>query len=110
MAPLGSDDFDAPTVYAAELQRYGGVWLGHALWYPSPDRGEEVQIGDVGFVKEGRFRRFFNVVTEDGFIDGKRPENFTPLKYTTALQDGRTMNTTPIVSKSVTIIEASADM
>lgn len=36
---------------------------GHALWEPSPGgRYPAVAVGDVGFVREGRFHRLFNVL------------------------------------------------
>ena len=37
--------------------------LGHALWDPSPGgRYPAVAVGDVGFIRDGRFHRFFNVL------------------------------------------------
>lgn len=37
--------------------------LGHALWEPSPGgRYSAVAVGDVGFIREGRFHRLFNVL------------------------------------------------
>lgn len=36
---------------------------GHALWEPSPRRGHNrVEIGDVGFIREGKFHRLFNAL------------------------------------------------
>jgi len=36
---------------------------GHALWEPSPPSlHSPVEIGDVGFVREGRFHRLFNAL------------------------------------------------
>jgi hypothetical protein len=37
---------------------------GHALWAPSPnpDRPRAVQVGDVGFVRQGKFHRLFNAL------------------------------------------------
>ena len=36
---------------------------GHALWSPGPiDPDTPVQIGDVGFVRRGRFFRLFNAL------------------------------------------------
>jgi len=36
---------------------------GHALWQPTPgEDGLAVEIGDVGFIREGRFHRLFNVL------------------------------------------------
>ena len=36
---------------------------GHALWDPSPLRlCSPVEVGDVGFIREGRFHRLFNAL------------------------------------------------
>ena len=36
---------------------------GHALWEPDPSSLHSgVEIGDVGFVREGRFHRLFNAL------------------------------------------------
>ncbi|KAI0280168.1 hypothetical protein BGY98DRAFT_347764 [Russula aff. rugulosa BPL654] len=36
---------------------------GHALWEPSPRYPDKpVQVGDVGFIREGKFRRLFNAL------------------------------------------------
>lgn len=37
--------------------------LGHALWYPEPHATGELQIGNVGFFREGAFIRLFNLDT-----------------------------------------------
>ena len=35
---------------------------GHALWDPSPGNlYPAVEVGDVGYIREGKFRRLFNV-------------------------------------------------
>ena len=37
--------------------------FGHALWEPSPRRSDSpVQIGDVGFIRRGKFHRLFNAL------------------------------------------------
>ena len=37
--------------------------LGHALWEPSSGgRYPTVAVGDVGFIRDGRFHRLFNVL------------------------------------------------
>jgi hypothetical protein len=40
---------------------------GHALWEPSPRNPDRpVQVGDVGFVRRGKFYRLFNaLISED---------------------------------------------
>ncbi len=37
--------------------------FGHALWEPNPGRlYSPVEVGDVGFIREGKFRRVFNAL------------------------------------------------
>ena len=37
--------------------------FGHALWEPSPGgRYTSVEIGDVGFIRQGYFHRLFNIL------------------------------------------------
>ena len=36
---------------------------GHALWQPSPSKpNNPVEIGDVGFIRNGKFHRLFNAL------------------------------------------------
>ena len=40
---------------------------GHALWDPSPQKpGMPVKVGDVGFIRKGRFHCLFNVLCPKG--------------------------------------------
>ncbi|KAH8998268.1 hypothetical protein EDB86DRAFT_2850011, partial [Lactarius hatsudake] len=36
--------------------------FGHALWEPDPGQYPTVQVGDVGFTRDGKFHRLFNVL------------------------------------------------
>ncbi|EKM58873.1 uncharacterized protein PHACADRAFT_248974 [Phanerochaete carnosa HHB-10118-sp] len=47
-------------IYSSSLET---LCLGHALWYPEPHVTGEVQIGDVGFIRDGAFVRLFNLDT-----------------------------------------------
>jgi hypothetical protein len=57
--------------------------LGHALWEPSPDGGRgPVEIGDVGYIRQGKFHRLFNALlsTDHPSHRGVRlPEHHEPL-------------------------------
>ncbi|SRR5258708_2197006 len=54
---------------------------GYALWVPSPRKpNRPVQVGDVGFINEGKFHRLFNALLpagdpshEYGVPDGHEP-------------------------------------
>lgn len=47
--------------YANELKSHG---YGHPLWYPEPSEDGEIQIGDVGYIEKGHFKRCFNVMVD----------------------------------------------
>jgi len=52
---------------------------GHALWEPSPSKpNDPVKVGDVGFIRSGRFHRLFNALlsAED---QSNVPENYEQL-------------------------------
>jgi hypothetical protein len=57
---------------------------GHALWEPSPgDLYPPVEIGDVGFVRQGRFHRLFNCLLPADHPSHQNfgvPEYHEPLK------------------------------
>ncbi|KAI9445970.1 hypothetical protein H4582DRAFT_2052101 [Lactarius indigo] len=36
--------------------------FGHALWEPDPGQYPTVQVGDVGFIRDGKFHRLFNAL------------------------------------------------
>jgi len=40
---------------------------GHALWDPRPEEpGKPVKIGDVGFIRGGKFHLLFNALSSEG--------------------------------------------
>jgi len=51
--------------------------FGHALWEPD----SPVQVGDVGFIREGRFERLFNALLpeDDRSQEFGVPEHYEPL-------------------------------
>jgi len=57
--------------------------FGHALWEPDPEEGHgPVEIGDVGYVREGKFNRLFNALlpASDASHEGiLLPEYYEPL-------------------------------
>jgi hypothetical protein len=55
---------------------------GHALWDPRPTRPDRpVKVGDVGFIRWGRFHRFFNILlpADDPSHELGVPEYYEPL-------------------------------
>jgi hypothetical protein len=57
---------------------------GHALWEPSPGRDSPpVEIGDVGFIRGGKFHRLFNALLPEDHPSHQRfgvPEYHEPLR------------------------------
>ncbi|KAI0248876.1 hypothetical protein BJV78DRAFT_1232159 [Lactifluus subvellereus] len=57
---------------------------GHALWVPGPGGlYSAVEVGDVGFVREGKFHRLFNVLLPEDHPSHKNfgvPEHYEPLE------------------------------
>jgi hypothetical protein len=56
---------------------------GRALWEPGPGGlYNSVEVGDVGFIREGRFHRLFNALLARGHeLQGSRvPEYHEPLE------------------------------
>lgn len=65
--------------YAETLVSQG---YGLPLWFPEPGKQGDVEIGDVGFVNEGRFIRLFNAMlpATDPVNAGGVPDDFTVLE------------------------------
>jgi hypothetical protein len=57
---------------------------GHALWAPNPwGLYSAVQVGDVGFIREGKFHRLFNVLLPEDHPSHTNfgvPEHYEPLQ------------------------------
>lgn len=46
--------------------------FGHALREPDPGEYPSVEVGDVGFVREGQFHRLFNVLLPEDHVSHER--------------------------------------
>ncbi|THH29574.1 hypothetical protein EUX98_g4615 [Antrodiella citrinella] len=112
MAGIFSDKHEAAAwqVYANQLSPKGhGLPLFDP--YPTKDVGAserfDVQIGDVGYIVDGAFRRLFNVALSESHPINRgveMPENFTKLEYNERLLRHREgyLTAQNIFSKSVT--------
>ena len=70
-------------IYREELARNFQAF-GHALWEPSPGILPDPEaIGDVGFIREGKLHRIFNVLLPE---DNQTHENFGTPEYHEPLQ------------------------
>lgn len=95
----------AHDIYAEQL---GELRRGQALYYPEPRPEGPVEIGDVGFTRNGAFRRLFNVAksAEDPAQRFGVPDGFLPLDlgaidtYEAALEPG------PLYSRVISTLSA----
>ena len=74
-------------VYASEL--YQGH-RGFPLWFPEPPEDGPIQIGDVGFLHQGRFIRLFNAALDKHQPSGA-PADHIELRFS-GLRDTRVFN------------------
>lgn len=105
-----AQDSLAAIVYADQLRFLRN---GEPLWQPEP-MDEEVAIGDVGFVSDGRFVRLFNAVDGLPGVRGGIPEGFVKLKYDAKKWEERNdkymQPFKPHSSKSVVQVRVDADV
>lgn len=69
----------ASYLYAKGLINCG---YGLPLWSPEPEPEGEIQIGDVGFIHDGKFIRLFNAVRppDDPLNSRGVPDNFVKVE------------------------------
>lgn len=72
-----SSKFVAHEVYAEQL---GKLTKGFPLWFPEP-LDVEVEVGDVGLLLNGEFKRLFNAVDGPAEDSDLSLEGFEPLQY-----------------------------
>jgi hypothetical protein len=56
---------------------------GHVLWVPSPGGlYPAVQVGEIGFIREGKFHRLFNILFPENHPSHESgvPEHHKPLE------------------------------
>lgn len=99
-------------VYSQQLFKLA---YGYPLWEPEPKEGQgEVEIGDVGYLRQGGFYRLFNAMrdAEDDIQHVGVPEDFQrhdpgrlqPVKAT------NTINAGPLFSSTVRHIKVEGDI
>ena len=89
--------------------------FGHALWEPDP--GEEyppVEVGDVGFTRQGKFHRLFNALLPENHQSHQRfgvPEHYEPLLLSVSNHiDRGTLNPNNFCSYGVTVESGGSDV
>ena len=96
------------STYREELAKaYPG--FGYALWEPDPGKQNILfGVGDVGFVREGRFHRLFNTLLPADHPSNKRygvPEHYEPLQPSRPDHiDGGTLAPNTFHSSGITVV------
>lgn len=93
----------APELYASQLVDLG---YGHPLWYPEPTKDGVIEIGDIGYIDDGSFRRLFNALCDekDPVNEAGVPSGFVRLRFPDTLRhrkSGIVEPGTPLTSNSV---------
>ncbi|KAH9163728.1 hypothetical protein EDB89DRAFT_482398 [Lactarius sanguifluus] len=88
--------------------------FGHALWEPNPGEYPPVEVGDVGFIREGQFHRLFNALLPEDHESHERfgvPDDHEPLQPMVANHINRgvlTPNT--LYSSGVTVLSGGFEV
>ena len=92
----------AHDIYANQLRAYR---RGYALHHPEPPEGDiPVQIGDVGYTKQGAFCRLFNVcrpASDPTHEELGVPEGFQILNMGRILTYGRELEPGPLHGETI---------
>lgn len=92
--------------YATELVK---SQYGHPLWYPEPDESGELELGDVGYIENGRFYRLFNVLKQELNKRGA-PEHFKPMELPDDHYHTNTITEEKIATSNIAKVHIGADM
>ncbi|KAF8258643.1 hypothetical protein EI94DRAFT_1814939 [Lactarius quietus] len=89
--------------------------FGHALWEPNPGRlFTPVEVGDVGFIREGKFHRLFNALLPSDHPSHERfgvPEHYEPLLPGVVDHiDGGTISPNDFCSHGVTVASGGLEI
>ncbi|TFY56100.1 hypothetical protein EVJ58_g7847 [Rhodofomes roseus] len=106
----------APSMpYAWDVYAQERLPLGHGypLWDPRPDEtAGEIEIGDVGYIEDGRFRRLFNPTLprdDPANCAWGVPKDFRPLEIGNLItEEQRTLGDDILSSRHVTHAEVNA--
>lgn len=87
---------------------------GHALWQPSPGKlYGPVEVGDVGYIREGKFHRLFNALLPANHPSHRNfgvPEFHEPLIPNVSEHiDTGTLSSNHYCSKGITVTKAVPD-
>ena len=88
--------------------------FGYALWEPDPGDSPPVEVGDVGFIRRGKFHRLFNAHLPANHPSHQRlgvPENYEPLRPRIQDHINRgTLSPNTFYSYGVTVVSGGLDV
>ena len=90
--------------YAEALKEQG---YGYPLWYPGCPG--EVELGDVGYIENGRFCRLFNVLEKE-LNKHEVPKSFEPLDLPEEHYQTNNVTEPMIVTGNIAKIQVDADV
>ncbi|KAH9165393.1 hypothetical protein EDB89DRAFT_304379 [Lactarius sanguifluus] len=86
--------------------------FGHALWEPNPGEYPPVEVGDVGFVRRGKFHRLFNALYSEDHPSNQRfsvPEDHEQLQPVPNHIDRGTLNPNTFYSYGVSVVSGGLE-
>ncbi|KAH9070983.1 hypothetical protein EDB83DRAFT_2673770 [Lactarius deliciosus] len=86
--------------------------FGHALWEPNPGEYPPVEVGDVGFVRQGKFLRLFNALYSEIHPSNQRfgvPEDHEQLQPIPNHIDRGALNPNTFYSYGVSVVSGGLE-
>jgi len=87
--------------------------FGHALWEPGPGEYPPIQVGDVGFIRQGKFHRLFNALYSEIHPSNQRfgiPEDHEQFQPVLNHVDRGTLNPNTFYSYGVTVVSGGLEV
>ncbi|KAH8998274.1 hypothetical protein EDB86DRAFT_3076119 [Lactarius hatsudake] len=86
--------------------------FGHALWEPNPGEYPPVEVGDVGFIRQGKFHRLFNALHSENHPSNQRfgvPEDHEQLQPVPNHIDRGALNPNTFYSYGVSVVSGGLE-
>ncbi|KAI0333363.1 WD40 repeat-like protein [Cubamyces sp. BRFM 1775] len=103
---------DATAAYNVYAEQLFPFKHGYPLWHPEPTKHGEVEIGDVGYFREGGFYRLFNTTRPREMQQHFGvPDHYTPFVVNQyLLNESKDVIKTQLTSRSVKTVDASGNV
>lgn len=103
---------DATAAYNVYAEQLFPFKHGYPLWHPEPTKHGEVEIGDIGYIREGGFYRLFNATRPREVQQHFGvPDHYTPFVVNQyLLNESKDVIKTQLTSRSVKTVDASGNV